>query len=159
MGTLPQVVPVISAPSEIRCGHSPDWWQGGEQTGAVAAGEFPKVPQSVLFFLGKILLLHPVALSIQGKACTLTHPTSSARPGVVLVRITHGPTLNSPQPAPVVSLGLPFYPYSPPCDFRQPGLSQCCSGLVWQGRGPLTHLSPRSPAAGPAGAGLGLQLP
>ena len=35
-------------------------------------------------------------------------------------------------------------------DFRQPGLSQCCSGLVWQQMGPLTWLSPRSPAAGPA---------
>ena len=64
----------------------------------------------------------------------------------------------SPQPAPAVSLGLPLCPYSPPCDFRQPGLSQCCSGLVWQRRRPLTWLSPRSPAAGPAHAGLGLQL-
>ena len=68
-------------------------------------------------------------------------------------------TFNSPQPAPVVSLGFPLCPYSPPCDFRQPGLSQCCLGLVWQGRGPLTRLSPRSSSAGPARAGLGLQLP
>ena len=51
---------------------------------------------------------------------------------------------------PVVSLGFPLRPYSPPCDFRQVGLSPCCSGLVWQWRGLLTRLSPRSPAAGPA---------
>ena len=125
----------------------------------VAAGEFPKVPQRVFFFLGKILLLTPMAPSIQGRACPLTQPTSPARLGAVLVRITCGPTFNSPRPAPVVSLGFPLCPYSPPCDFRQPGLSQCCSGLVWQGRGPLTQLSPRSPAAGPARVGLGLQLP
>ena len=68
-------------------------------------------------------------------------------------------TFNSPRPAPAVSLGFPLRPYSPPCDFRQPGLSQCCSGLVWQQRGPLTRLSPRSPAAGPTQAGLGMQPP
>ena len=33
--------------------HSPDGWQDGEETGAVAAGEFPKVPRRVFFFLGK----------------------------------------------------------------------------------------------------------
>ena len=57
LGTLPRVVPVVSAPSEMRCAQSPDRWWGGEETGAVAAGEFPKVPQRVFFFLGKILLL------------------------------------------------------------------------------------------------------
>ena len=57
LGTLARVVPVVSAPSEIRCAQSPDGWWGGEETGAVAAGEFPKVPQRVFFFLGKILLL------------------------------------------------------------------------------------------------------
>ena len=59
----------------------------------------------------------------------------------------------------MVSVCLPLCPYSPPCDFKQPGLSQCCSSLVWQGREPLTLLSPRSPVAGLAGTGLGLQLP
>ena len=53
MGTLPQVVPAFSAPSEMRCTQSPDGWSGGEETEAVAAGEFPKVPQRVFFFLGK----------------------------------------------------------------------------------------------------------
>ena len=45
----------------MRCGHSPvgahslqrGGWPGGEETGAVAAGEFPKVPLRVFFFLGK----------------------------------------------------------------------------------------------------------
>ena len=64
----------------------------------------------------------------------------------------HAAPLSTPQPVPVVSLGFPLHPYSPPCDFRQPGLSHCCSGLVWQGRGPFTWLSPRSPVAGPAQA-------
>ena len=43
------------------CAHSPvewhttwtGWWPGGEEAGAVAAGEFPKVPPRVFFFLGK----------------------------------------------------------------------------------------------------------
>ena len=54
----------------------------------------------------------------------------------------------------MVSVGLPLCPYSPPCNFRQPGLPRCCSGLIWQWRGPLTWLSPRSPGASPAGLGL-----
>ena len=56
-------------------------------------------------------------------------------------------------PAPIVSLGLPIHPYSPPCDFKQPGLSWCCSSLVWQERKLLTRLSPRSPIAVLMGAG------
>ena len=118
------------------------------------------IPQSAPeghFLLGKILLLVPLAPSVQGRACPLTQPTSPARLGAVGVRIALGPTFNSPWPVPVVSLGFPLHPYSPPWDFRQLDLSQCCSGLVWQGRGLLTRLSPRSPAAGPTWAGLGLQ--
>ena len=57
----PRLVPVVSVPSEMRCRHSPvgvhpPWmgrWPGGEKTGAVAAGEFPKVPLRVFFFWGK----------------------------------------------------------------------------------------------------------
>ena len=147
LGTLPRVVPVVSAPSEMRCAQSPDRWWGGEGTGAVAAGEFPKVPQRVFFFLGKILPLYPVAPSLQGRACLLTQlGWGLSRSG----SHARGPTFNCPRPLPAVSLGFPLSPYSLPCDFRQPGLSQCCSGLVWQGRGPLTRLSPRSPVAGPA---------
>ena len=117
------------------------------------------MPPKGLFLLGKILLLNPVAPSVQGRACLLTQSTSPARPGTVCVRVPHKPTLNSRQPVPTVSMCLPLYPYSPPWDFKQPGLSQCCSSLVWQGREPLTRFSPRSPAAGLAGAGLGLQSP
>ena len=53
LGTLPRMVPVVSAPSKMRCAQSPDGWCSGEETGAVAAGEFPKVPQRVFFFLRK----------------------------------------------------------------------------------------------------------
>ena len=58
LGTLPWVVPVVSALSEMRCAQSPDGWRGGEETRGVAVGEFPKVPWRVFFFLGKILLLN-----------------------------------------------------------------------------------------------------
>ena len=123
-----------------------------------ASGEFPKLPLSVsffhFFFLRKsscsILLLYT-----QRRACPVTQPTSPARLGTVQVRAPHCPTLNSPQPAHTVSVGLPLGPYSPPCDFKQPYLSLCCSNLVWQGRELLTQLSPKSPVADQAGSGLG----
>ena len=119
------------------------------------------MPPRVFFFLGQSFcsILRLPAPSIQGTAGPLTQPTSAARPGTVRVRAPHGPTLNSHQLAPKVSVGLPLLPYSPPCDFKQTGLSQCCSSLVWQGRELLAQLSPRSPAGRPAGAGLGVQLP
>ena len=117
-----------------------------------------RVPQSVLrvfFFLRKsscsVLLLHT-------RKGPLAQPTSPARPGTAWVRAQQGPTLNSPQLAHIVSLCVPVPPYSPPWDFKQPGVSWCCSSPVWQGREPLTWLSPRSPAAGLAGAGLGLMM-
>ena len=44
---------------------------------------------------------------MQGRACPFTQPTSPARPGTVRVRAPHGPTLNSPQLVPTVSVGLP----------------------------------------------------
>ena len=91
-----------------------------------------RTPEGIFLF-GKILLLNPAAPSIQGRACPLTQPTSPARPGTEWVRVPHGPTLNSPQPAPTVSVGLPLHPYSPPWDFKQPGLSWCCSSLVGSG--------------------------
>ena len=94
-----------------------------------------------------------MAPSVQGRACPLTQPTSPARLGTVWVRAPRGPTLNS------LRVFTTLRPSSPPCDFKQPGLSRGCSSLVWQGREPLVWLSPRSPVAGPVGAGLGLQLP
>ena len=96
--------------------------------------------------------------SIQGRACPLTQPTSPARLGTVQVKAPHGPTLNFPQPAPMI-YGLCVFttlrPYSPPCDFKQPGLSPCCSSLVWQGRELLTWLYQESygrPGCGPGAA-------
>ena len=133
------------------CAQSPNGWQW-----SCCCGGIPQSAPEGLFLFGKILLLNPVAPSVQGGACPLTQPTSPAGSGTVRVRVAQVPTFNSPQPVSTVALGFPLRPYSPPCDFRQPGRSQCCSGLVWQGRGPLTWLSPRSPAAG---AGLGLQRP
>ena len=121
--------------------------------------EVPQSAPEVLFLFGKILLLNTVAPSVQGRSCPLTQPTSPARPGTFRVRVAHGPSFNSPQPAPTVSVGLPLRPYSPACDFKQSGLSQYCLGFVWQGKEVLNQLSPRSPEAGPAGAGLGLQPP
>ena len=50
---------------------------------------------------------------------------------------------------------LPLHPYSPPCNFKQLGLSQCCSNLVWQGRELLTQLSHENPEADLVGTGPG----
>ena len=118
------------------------------------------IPQNVpegLFLFGKILLLSPAATSVQGRACPFTRPTSPARPGTVWVRVLQVPTLNSPQPLPMVSVGLPLRPYSSPCNFKQPGLRlllrPCLAGEL------LTQFSPRSSAAGLAQAGLGMHLP
>ena len=114
----------------------------------MAAGEFPKMSPRVVFLLRKS------SCSIQGRACPLTQPISPARPGTVWIRTPHGPTLNCPQPAPTVSVGLAL-----PCHFKQPGLSRCCSSFVWQGRESLAGLSSSNIKAVLEGKGLGLQLP
>ena len=75
--------------------HTP-WTAGGEETGAVAAAEFPKVPLRVFFFLGKsscLILWLPLY-----KEGSVTQPTSPARPGSVRVRAPHGPTIPSQCP-------------------------------------------------------------
>ena len=56
-------------------------------------------------------------------------------------------------------MSLPLRPYSPACDFKQPGVSWCCSSLVWQRRESLASLSPRSPVADLEGVDLWLQSP
>ena len=142
------------------CAHSSDGWVAGWRGDwSCCCRGIPQSAPEGLFPFGKILLLNPVTPSMQGRVCPLTQPTSPARPWTVRVRVPHGPTLNSPQPVPTVFVGLPLRPYSPPCDFKQPGFSRCCSRGFSQGREPLARLSPRSPVAGQAGAGLGLQLP
>ena len=81
--TLPGASDVISGPSEVctlpsasdvglvpphPCGST--GWLGGEEAGAAAAGEFPKLPLSVSFFslflFEKFLLLNPAALYKEG---------------------------------------------------------------------------------------------
>ena len=132
------------------------WWRGDW---SCCCRGIPQSPPEGLFLFGK----NPRARSCgslhikKGLTSHTAHLSSSA--GAVRVRVAHSPTFNSPRPAPAVSLGFPLRPYSPPCVFRQPCLSQCCSGLVWQRRGQLTQLSLRSPEVGPAQAGLGLQPP
>ena len=131
-------------------------WLGREEARAVAAGEFPKLPPSVFFLTFSFWEIPPAhsCRSIQGRTCPLTQPTSPTRLGTVLVRAPHVTTLNSPQLVHRVSMGLPLHPYSPPATSTNQ-VSQCYSNLVWQGREPLTRLSLRSPASGPAGAGPG----
>ena len=156
----PWSVPVVSVVHSPQClgfgfniPHTPKGAQGGcpggEETGAAAAGEFPKVPLRVFFFLRKyscsilLLPLHkegpvlshspPLQLDPDCWGQGSTWPNSQLSPGAHSLHVF-----------------TTLRPYSPPCDFKQPGLSRCCSSLVWQEREPLTQLSPRSPAAGPA---------
>ena len=114
----------------------------------------PQTAPQCLFLFEKILLLNPAAPYKEGPVLSHSPPLQLdqglSRSG------SHTAQLSTPQPVSTVCAGLPLRPYSPPCDFKQPGLSGCCSSLVWQGRGPLTRLSPRSPAAGLGGTGLGL---
>ena len=101
----------------------------GEETGAAATGELPKLPPSVFFFVRKSPCSILPLQTRKGLSSHTAHLT--ARLGTVWVRAPHGPTLNSPHLVPIVSVGLLLCPYSPPCDFKQPGFSQCCSSLVW----------------------------
>ena len=88
------------------------------------------------------------------KGLSSPSPTSPTRPRTIQVMAQHGQCTQSlwVLTAPVCLL---LHPYSPPCDFKQPGLSQCCSNFVWQGSEPLMWLSPKSPAADPVRAGPG----
>ena len=114
-----------SAPLQERCVAG---WGGGW------SGCFWRIPQTAaecLFFSFSFWEIPPQSCqSIQGRICPLIQLTSPARPGTVWVRALHSPTLNSPQLIHTVSVGLPVCPYSPPCNFKQPGLSQCCSSPV-----------------------------
>ena len=165
LGTLPVIghpalvgaCSLSSLRDEVRT--VPRWVAGWRGDWSFCCRGIPQSAPRVFFFLGKILLLNPVASSVQGRACPLTQPTSPARPGAVRSG-SHTAQLSTLLSQRLrVSLGFPLRPYSPPFDFRPPGLSQCCSGLVWQGRGPLIRLSPRSPAAGLAGQAWGCSCP
>ena len=171
----PRSVPVVLATTPSRCALSP-WCLGfGLDTPQSPAGALgsqverrlelllqensPKCPRGSFSFSE-----NPPAQScrsIQGRACLLTQPTTPTRLGTVQVRAPHGPALNSPQPAPTFSVGAHC-----PCVFatsslfpsltKQPGLSRCCSNLVWQGREPLTNFLPRVLQQARWALGLGL---
>ena len=154
LGTLPQLVPVVSAPSEMRCGHSPvmrtvpRWVAGWRRDWSCCCRRILRSAPEGLFLFGEILLLSPVASSIQGRV-VLSHS-----PPLQLDQDCLGQGHSQPnfQFSPASAHGVHVFTTSslfPLCDFKQPGLSQCCSGLLWQGWEPLTKLPPRSPAAGP----------
>ena len=134
-----------------------------EEAGVAAPEEFPIQLPSVSFFHFFFLKNSSCSsLVLHVSAWPLTKPTSPTRLGTIQVRVPLGPILNSPQLATTVSLGahsppvcLPLFPCSLLYDFKQPGLSRCCSNLVWQGRELLTQLSPKNPAADPEGPGPG----
>ena len=98
------------------------------------------------------------SLALQTRTWPLTQPPSPTRPGTTWARVCHSPTLPSQglqsQWVHTVPVCLPLCPYSPH-DFKQPGLSWCCSNLVWQGREPLTRLSPKNPVEDLAGTRQG----
>ena len=133
-------------------------WPGGGQTGAVAAREFPKVPQRVFFFLGQSscsILWHP--LYKEG-------PDLSHSPPLQLGRGLSGSGSHAAQLSTLLSQRLlspwVFHFLLIPLPATSGNwVSHSVAQALLQGRGLLTWLSPRSPAAGPAQAGLGLQPP
>ena len=94
------------------------------------------------------------SLPLQTSAWPLTQPNSptslgSDRSGSVIAQLF---------PADIHSLSGSHCPCAfatssllSPCDFKHPGTLWCCSNLVWQGREPLTWLSPKNPATEPDG--------
>ena len=128
------------------------------------AGELAKDPQVFLFSLflfEKFFLLKPATLYKEGPVLSHSSPLQLdwglSRSGPITTQLSTLPCWWCPLSlwvlmAPVC---LHLHLYSPPCDFKQPDLSWCCSNLVWQGSDPLTWLSPKSPAADLVGAGPG----
>ena len=127
--------------------------------GGAAAENSPNgcwVPLFSLFLFEKFLLFKPATPNkcLASDTAQLYDQTGDW-PG-------QGPSLpNSSQPASTVSVGA----HHPcvfatsslflPCDFKRQGPSWCCSNLIWQGREPLTWLSPKNPEADPVGTGPG----
>ena len=93
--------------------HGSTLWRGGEEAGAAAAGQLPKLPLSVSFFslflFENFLLLNPATPYKEGPVLSYSPPLQLDL-GTVWVRALHGPTLDSPQLVPTVSVGLPLRP-------------------------------------------------
>ena len=125
----------------------------GKETGAAAAGEFPKVPRRVFFFFEKIILLNPAAPYKEGPVLSHSPPLQLdqelSRSGPHMAQFSTLPSQCTRSPWVYHFVLIPL----PATSSNQ--ISGCCSNLVWQGRGPSTRLSPRSPAAGLAGSGPG----
>ena len=159
----PRLTPVVSDPSTMRCVHS--WWVctlpgrcSHSPDGQVDGwrGEWScccrGIPQSApegLFLFEKILLLNPGAPSLQVRACPLTQSTSPARLGTAWVRAPHGPTPNSPQLVPTVSV---YHTSSlfPSLQLQATRSLKMLPKPCLAGEGAVNRLSPRTPAAGPA---------
>ena len=152
----------------------------GEEARVAAAGEVPKQPPSVsfsLFLSGKFLLLKPATPYKEGPVFSHSPPLQLDQglsgSGLVKSQLsipptwrtkslwvsTHGAHMSTwstyEHTGFIAPVCLPLCPYSPPCDCKQPDLSWCCSNLAWQGREPLTRLSPKNPVADPVGDGPG----
>ena len=150
---------VSAGPSTPRERHKAGQGQKRRRPGWLLQENSPNSHPMTLFslFLFEIFLLLKPATPYEGLASHIAQ--HSKQTGNYLGQ--GPPTPKSPQLASAVSVGTQrpcvFVTSSlfPPCDFKQQGLSPCCSNLVWQGREPLTRFSPKNPAADLAGAGPG----
>ena len=116
----------------------------------MGAGEFPKQPPSASFFTFSFLKIAPAQACHSKQGPGLSHsPTfqpDQERSGSGSVMAQLSPSGIHSLSGCTPPLGVCHFVLIPPCDFKQPGLSRCCSNLVWQGRKPLTWLSPKNPA-------------
>ena len=167
--TLPGASDVVSGPSEMctlpstsDVGSVPptppgECWVARWRGGWSCCRSIPQTaPEYLSFFFftfsEKFLLLNPATPYKEGPVLSHSPPLQLDR-GLSVSGPNTAQLSTLPSWEHMVSVGLPLHSYSrAPRDLKQPGLSQCCSNLVWKGRGPLTWFSPSSPAAGPAGA-------
>ena len=121
---------------------------------------FRGIPQSapkVFFFLGKSCSILRLPWYKEGPVPSLSPPLQ-----VDCYCLGQGPTWPNSQLSPAGAHGLRGFPtlsLFPSLQLQATRSLLVLLKPVWQGREPLAQLSPRSPAAGPAGAGLGLQSP
>ena len=125
----------------------------------VAAARSPQTATKCLFFLFLFLKISSYS-NLPSKQVTGFSHSPTLQPDQGLTR--SGSVTAQLFPACIHSLGRCTLPLCVChfvliicCDFKHPGPSWLCSNLVWQGRKPLTWLSPKNPAAGPVGTGPG----